>query len=288
MSIHIKAPAKINLYLAVGNRLDNGLHRLTSVMQTVELADEIIITPAGSLIVECDADGLSGSANLVYKAAEKIREFSSVKAGVKIRVNKHIPIAAGLGGGSSDAAAALLALNDYWRLSLPVEILNEIAAKLGADVPFFLYQGTQLAHGYGQELSSLDGGNIRKLVFVLANPGQKLLAKDVYRYFDSRPSHSPMSIDDFLTALAHGDIKEIARNTYNDLEASVGELCPEVLEIKKIAVASGALAALVSGSGPTVVAIAGSRKVARKIADALTETAAFVSISTPLFNPAFR
>jgi len=284
MPILIKAPAKINLSLAVGRLLPNGLHQLTSIMQTIDLADELTLTPADSLIVQCDVAGLSGPANLIYEAANKLRELGSVKTGIRIEVKKNIPVAAGLGGGSSDAAAVLPALKDFWRLSLSAETLNEIASELGADVPFFLRQGTQLARGYGQKLSSVNGENMKKMVFILANPGKRLLAKDVYRHFDSRPSRSPVSVDNFLNVLAEGDIREIARNTFNDLEASVGELCPEVLRLKKIALENGALAALVSGSGPTVVAIADSDEAGKKIAASLSGAAPFVFISKPIFN----
>lgn len=285
MSIIINAPAKINLCLAIGPTLPNGLHQLSSVMQAIDLSDELIFSRAEVLIVECSEAGLSGSANLAYKAARRLQEVGSVKDGVRIRVNKHIPIAAGLGGGSSDAATVLRTLNNYWQLSLSENKLSEIAAELGADIPFFLRQGTQLAEGYGQKLSGLTSENLEKAIFVLANPGKKLSAEDVYNYFDAHPPHSSIiSIEKFLIALAHGDIKEIAKSCFNQLEAAATELCPEILLIRKIAIENGALAALVSGSGPTVVAVTDSYKAARKIADALSKIAPFVMISAPLLN----
>lgn len=282
MEISLIAPAKINLFLAVGAVLPNGLHQITSMLQTIDLADELKCFAADELEVDCSLPGLSGESNLVYKAAGFLKSNFNVRDGARIDVIKRIPVAAGLGGGSSDAAAALLILNKFWQLNLSPNVLNEIAAQLGADVPFFLHGGTQLAEGYGEQLSTLDGGCLEKVFFVLANPGIQLLAGDVYRHFDRMRPHGKLSEDKILMSMKKNDIRSLAGNMANDLESAATALCPEIAGLKQSALESGALAAIVSGSGPTIVAVAESREKAEEIAGPLSKIAPFVAVSRAL------
>ena len=151
----VPAFAKINLTLEVLGLQDSGYHEVKTVLQTVNLSDQIDIQPGPSLKVECDAPGLDGEANLVWRAALKLAESRGIRPQARIMIRKHIPVGMGLGGGSSDAAAALVGLNQLWNLGLDSQELAQIAAGLGSDVPFFLRGGTALAEGRGEEISAL-------------------------------------------------------------------------------------------------------------------------------------
>ena len=153
--MQIDAYAKLNLAFEVLGRRADGYHEVKTVMQTIDLADRLAIEPWPTLRVECDSPELSGESNLVWKAADALARSRGIQPRASIRVQKRIPIAMGLGGGSSDAAAALRALNELWELSAPTEELAEIAAGIGSDVSFFLWGGTALAEGRGELVSPL-------------------------------------------------------------------------------------------------------------------------------------
>ena len=165
-SLTLRAYAKINLGLEVIGRRDDGYHELVTVLQTVSLYDEITVAPGKALTLRCGRKGLAGQHNLVWKAADLLQKESGTTQGAVIDLLKTIPIAAGLGGGSSDAAAALRGLNDLWGLGLPVSQLGELAGKLGSDVPFFLQGGTSLAKGRGELLEPLPTPDGQWLVLV--------------------------------------------------------------------------------------------------------------------------
>ena len=151
----VPAFAKINLTLEVLGLKDDGFHEVKTVLQTVDLADQLDIQPAVNLKVECDVPGLDGEANLVWRAAVALAESRGIRPGARILIRKRIPVGMGLGGGSSDAAAALVGLDKLWGLSLAPEELAQVAASLGSDVPFFLRGGTALAEGRGEDISPL-------------------------------------------------------------------------------------------------------------------------------------
>ena len=179
----VSAFAKINLTLEVLGLRSDGYHEIKTVLQTINLADEIDIQPGPNLKVECDAPELDGEANLVWRAAVALAESRGIRPEARIIIRKRIPVGMGLGGGSSDAAAALLGLNKLWNLCLDTEEIAQIAARLGSDVPFFLRGGTALAEGRGEEISPLpslptldllltaghysDGGITRQMVATL-------------------------------------------------------------------------------------------------------------------------
>lgn len=154
-SLRIPAYAKINLTLEVIRRRDDGYHDVATILQTVDLADTLILEPAEQLSVECSDPALCGEDNIVWSAATLLAQRGGVPPGARIRVDKNIPIAAGLGGGSADAAAALLGLNRLWKLNLPATELASLAARLGSDVPFLLNGGAALGTGRGDELVPL-------------------------------------------------------------------------------------------------------------------------------------
>ena len=155
--MEIPAYAKINLTFEVLGKLGDGYHLVTTVMQTIALADKLRFELDTQLKVECEYEELSGEQNLVWQAAVELAEVGRIEPGAKITVEKHIPIGMGMGGGSSDAATALLGLNRLWGLGLSIDDLAPIAAKLGSDVSFFLFGGTALAQGEGEQVTKLTG-----------------------------------------------------------------------------------------------------------------------------------
>ncbi|MDO8691774.1 MAG: 4-(cytidine 5'-diphospho)-2-C-methyl-D-erythritol kinase, partial [Dehalococcoidia bacterium] len=168
-------PAKVNLTLEVLGRYPNGYHRISSVMQTVSLSDVLSISPADEISFDCDRPSLATPDNLVMRAASLIKETSGYAGGAHLRLEKRIPETAGLGGGSSDAAAALVGLNEAWDLSLPPAKLMEMASALGSDVPFFVLGGAAVAEGRGEQLTPLPG--LDRLWLVLLHPPISLKEK---------------------------------------------------------------------------------------------------------------
>lgn len=182
MKLSIKTPAKVNLFLQITGKRDDGYHDIFTVMQMVELWDELIIEHSDTIEVIClNNDALSGKENLIYKAAMKLQEHSGAKAGAKITLNKIIPVGAGLGGGSSDAAAALYGLNKLWGTGFSNERLSTIGGELGSDVPFFLNWPTAIGCGRGDELIPLSYAE--ELWFLLVNPGIHISSAWAYNQF---------------------------------------------------------------------------------------------------------
>ena len=165
----VKAYAKVNLTLEVLGRREGGYHDVASVMQTIDLCDTLELEPADTLTLECDSPSLGSSANLALKAAELLREAADCGKGARIRLHKDVPVAAGLGGGSSDAAATLKGLNLLWGLGLSLDDLAPVAERLGSDVPFFLHGGTAMAYGRGERIRPLPPADLKWMV-VLAPP----------------------------------------------------------------------------------------------------------------------
>ncbi|MBI5191990.1 MAG: 4-(cytidine 5'-diphospho)-2-C-methyl-D-erythritol kinase [Nitrospirae bacterium] len=195
LKISLKTPAKVNLFLQITGKRDDGYHDIFTVMQMVELWDELIIEHNDTLKVICsNNDALSGEDNLIYKAALKLKEYSGVKAGAKITLKKIIPVGAGLGGGSSDAAAALYGLNKLWGTGFSNERLSAIGSELGSDVPFFLNGPTAIGCGRGDELIPLSYSE--ELWFLLINPGIHISTAWAYKQFElyrslENPQRSP-------------------------------------------------------------------------------------------------
>ncbi|MFQ5582501.1 MAG: 4-(cytidine 5'-diphospho)-2-C-methyl-D-erythritol kinase, partial [Mariprofundaceae bacterium] len=178
------APAKINLHLKVIGRRDDGLHELDTSFAFVDIADQLAVRPCSELKVSCSARHLEGEENLVHRALTAMRSQFGVNAGLEIHIEKHIPEQAGLGGGSSDAATAIMAANDIWQLGLSTDELIRFATPLGADIPCFLFGQASLACGIGEQLSvypwPLPDG-----YFLLACPGDGLSTAEVFRHFDA-------------------------------------------------------------------------------------------------------
>ncbi|HHW06851.1 MAG TPA: 4-(cytidine 5'-diphospho)-2-C-methyl-D-erythritol kinase [Clostridia bacterium] len=273
----LKLPAcgKINLSLDVLARRADGYHELSSVMQSIGLADELCfqLNLAGDVNFECTDPGLAHGENLVVKAARLLKERFGVDRGVDIHLRKKLPVAAGLGGGSSDAAVTLKALNHLWGLGLSISHLVSLGRELGADVPFCLLGGTALAQGIGETITILPP--VPRLWLVLVKPAVGLRAGQVYRRWDELQYRTNRYTPGVLKAIDQGDREQVLQAVGNDLERVVRSLVPEVEEILRKLVEAGAAKAMVSGSGPTVLGFVETREQAaalcRKLSNAYPE-----------------
>lgn len=245
------APAKINLCLHVEGRRSDGYHDLSMLMQRISLADRLTLDLEQALGVRIECPGVAlppGGENLALRAARRMLELADNKCGVALRVEKQIPVAAGLGGGSSDAATVLLALDDMLGLQLtPAELCAE-GLQLGADVPFFLFQHTAWATGVGEQLQAVTG--LPPVWYLLVNPGVEVSTAWV---FQNLRLTSPGAVTK-LPALP-STIEGLLRLLHNDLEPVTVSRYPVVGQIKRQLLDVGALGALMSGSGPTVFGV---------------------------------
>ncbi len=254
------APAKINLFLHVLRKRPDGYHDLASVMQQISVYDEIeySLRPEG-ISLHCPGTNLpTDEKNLVCRAARAIFDYTGYQGGIDITLRKSIPEAAGLGGGSSDAATTLLALNDLCSLHLDKTVLMKMGAKLGADVPFFIFGNCAFAAGIGDELQIIP--NLAKLNLVLINPAFPLSTKAVYENLNLTltKKKNNYSIPRFY---ALGDV---IRELHNDLESVSLQMYPELNDFKQMLGNEGALGVLMSGSGPTLFGIFADEKSAKE------------------------
>ena len=259
----LTAAAKVNLALEVLGKRADGYHELATVMQTVDLSDRLMLEDADELaLTSSSPDVPNDGRNLALRAAALLRETAKVDRGVRIRLDKRIPVAAGLGGGSADAAATLLGLNRLWGLRWTRGRLAELAMTLGMDVPFFLEGGVALGTGRGEKLSAIGGG---PLALVLVNPGTTLSTAAVYGRVTPAMYSTGKHARGMVEALRARKPARVAASLYNGLEAAAAEATPEVARMRAALVAAGALGAVMSGSGPTVFGVARSFEQARQI-----------------------
>jgi 4-diphosphocytidyl-2-C-methyl-D-erythritol kinase len=250
--ITLSAPAKINLSLDVTGKLENGYHTLETVMQAISLKDEIVIerAPEGIDIhcshplVPCD------SRNICAKAAQAFFQETSLTGGAKIKILKNIPVGAGLGGGSSNAAAVLKGLNILYDARLTDAVLSELGLKCGADVPFFLKGGTCLATGIGEKLLRLPPFSGVHIVLIM--PPFRVSTAMVYSNYRMDAPVSRPDTEQIVSAIYLRDIPKVAMEMKNVLESVTVSKHPELQDIKRELKANGALGALMSGSGPSV------------------------------------
>jgi 4-diphosphocytidyl-2-C-methyl-D-erythritol kinase len=259
------APAKINIFLRVLRKRADGYHDIVSLMQKITLYDELIFSPIPTgIVLNCPGSDLPTSEdNLVFRAAQSIFAYANYPSGVEIKLTKKIPLAAGLGGGSSDAATTLIALNKICSLNLKKNELMKLGAKIGADVPFFVFGNNALASGIGDKLKALQ--DLPKINLVLIKPQFELSTKMVYENLNLRLTRGKnnYSIPRFLK------MSDIIRELHNDLESVSLEMHPELADFKKMLLRHGALGALMSGSGPTVFGIFRDGKEAKKILEVI-------------------
>jgi 4-diphosphocytidyl-2-C-methyl-D-erythritol kinase len=266
--IELKALAKVNLGLDVIGKRENGYHDVRMVMQSIYLYDDVKIERSKTREIQIRTNLYflpTDSSNIAYKAAAMLIEEFHIEEGVIVTLNKHIPVSAGLAGGSSDAAAVLYGMNRLFRLGLSQEELMKRGVKLGADVPYCIMRGTVLAEGIGEELTPLVP--MPKCTVVVAKPSISVSTKMVYEALDSKESIMHPDIDALRLAVEAGDLKGIASHMGNALEEVTIPMYPVIESIKTQMKEAGALNAMMSGSGPTVFGLFTSRQQARRAQD---------------------
>jgi 4-diphosphocytidyl-2-C-methyl-D-erythritol kinase len=277
--VKVSAPAKLTLFLSVGARTANGLHELRSVMQSVSLADEISIEQADafSLVVEPPEAAPGDATNLVARAAHAITASLGAESSYGIVLDKKIPTAAGLGGGSSDAAATLVGLNEMLGRRLSRKALEKMAATLGSDVPFCVRGGTAIVEGTGNLVVSLPAAGGTWWVLGIAD--RSLATADVYAAFDRMGGGAIADPHPVADALARGSIDTLAGSLRNDLEPAALSLMPSLADGRVALERAGARAVTLCGSGPTWAALAGDEEEARAIASVCGDTFARVEVA---------
>lgn len=282
----VRAPSKVNLHLGVGDLRADGYHELTTVFQALSLSDDVEIAPAASLsvrVVGVGADEVpTDRRNLVWQAAVRLAHLAGRAPLVEIAIRKGIPVAGGMAGGSADAAAALVGLNELWELGLSRDELATIGAELGSDVPFALYGGTALGRGRGEDLLPVLARNTFHWVLALAKGG--LSTPAVYGELDRlRDQGDPPRVaepQELLQALASGDARHLAPLLGNDLQAAALTLRPELRRTLRAGVGAGALAGLISGSGPTCAFLCDNEAAAVAVAAELSGAGVCRSVRT--------
>ena len=271
-TVTLKALAKINLGLDVLGRRENGYHDVRMVMQTIYLYDNVTMekTEEAGIHLECNLFYLPvDESNIAYKAAKLLMDEFDIQEGVRIVLDKHIPVAAGLAGGSANAAAVLVGMNRLFSLGLTQKDLMERGVSLGADVPYCVMRGTVLAEGIGEILTPLPP--LPKCCVLIAKPGISVSTKTVYEKLDSQEIEDHPNIDGILEGLEHEDLLKVASSMGNVLETvTIGDY-PIIEEIKDVMKDAGALNAMMSGSGPTVFGIFDDRSKAKEAQQKLRE-----------------
>jgi 4-diphosphocytidyl-2-C-methyl-D-erythritol kinase len=276
-TVTARAPAKINLALSVGPRRADGYHELATVFQAVTLYDEVVVRPADDVRVTVEGFGAErvplGDDNLAARAARALSSYAGVGRGVHLHLRKCVPVAGGMGGGSADAAAALVACDALWGTGLGRGELDVLAARLGSDVPFALHGGTAVGTGRGEQLTPALAAGTYHWVVGVADGG--LATPDVYRELDRQRARAtvadrdPEVPDALLVALRAGSPDGVARALVNDLQVAAVALHPSLARTLEVGLEHGALAGVVSGSGPTCVFLARDREAALEVEDGL-------------------
>lgn len=263
-SYQIKAFAKINLGLDVVRRLENGYHEVKMVMQTVGIYDELTLTRTQEgITVTTDNEELpTDDGNLIYKAARIMMEEYHIPGGIHIHLKKNIPIAAGMAGGSTDAAAAFKGINRLYDLDCTLEELMKLGVRVGADVPYCVLGGTALAEGIGEKLTSLNPAP--DCLVLVAKPGINVSTKYVYEHLDAEGIRSHPDIDGMVKAIWEESLQGILDRMANVLESVTVKKYPVIDELKRRMRELGALNSLMSGSGPTVFGIFVDERIARE------------------------
>jgi len=262
------AHAKVNIFLRVAGRRPDGYHDLESLVLPLSLADTVTVRPADSLRVEVRGperltDAVSaGGMNLALVAALALGDACAAR-GALVEIDKRIPVAAGLGGGSADAAATLHALNELWGCGLDTEVLLDLGSRIGSDVPALLVGGPVLMSGRGERIEPV---TVAPMWLVVVPLDFATRSPDAYRWWDEDGGPSSGDPAALLSAAERGDVGELGRSLFNDLEAPVVARHPEIEAVERSLVEAGALGAVMSGSGPTVVALARSELHAQELA----------------------
>ncbi|MET9017391.1 4-(cytidine 5'-diphospho)-2-C-methyl-D-erythritol kinase [Streptomyces olivaceoviridis] len=275
MSVTVRVPAKVNVQLAVGAARPDGFHDLANVFLAVGLYDEVTVSPADELRITCEGPDAAqvplDRTNLAARAAIALAARRGIEPNVHVHIAKDIPVAGGMAGGSADGAGALLACDRLWGTGASRAELLTICAELGSDVPFSLVGGVALGVGRGERLTALEADGTFHWVFAMAEGG--LSTPAVFREFDrlaeGREIPEPVASAELVEALAKGDAEALAAAVSNDLQPAALSLFPELADTLAAGRGAGALAALVSGSGPTTAFLARDAESAQTVAGAL-------------------
>lgn len=282
--MEIRARAKINLTLDVVGRRPDGYHELASVMQEIELADTLVMEPAREISLRVDPPVVpAGEDNLVLRAARLLREYGRVRQGAAIGLRKRIPVGAGLGGGSADAAATLAGLSGLWGLHLDLDTLQELGARLGSDIPFCLTGGSALVTGRGETVKPL--APLPAADLLLVKPSFAVSTAGIYRLWDEWGLSGGAGTPAMLTAVAGGDWRAVALYTANDLEKVTCVLHPEIAAVKRDLAAAGARAVLMSGSGPALFSLWPDGESARRAGLVFPASRYQVIVTRTTFRP---
>ena len=271
--ISLKALAKINLGLDVVRRREDGYHEVRMIMQTIHLYDRLEIKKTGSadITMETNLSFLpTNENNLVYKAAKLLKDEFEIKEGVHVNLKKHIPVAAGMAGGSTDAAAVLYGMNRMFGLGLSKKELMERGVKIGADVPYCLMRGTALAEGIGEDLSALPP--MVKCPVLIAKPSVNVSTKFVYENLKLDGTTVHPDIDALVADIQAQDLKKIAADMGNVLETVTIPNYPVIADIKQHMLEHGAINAMMSGSGPTVFGLFEKEETAQEAFTAMKQS----------------
>ena len=266
-----KAYAKINLGLDVIGRLPNGYHEVKMVMQTVGIYDVLTLEkiPQGIVITTDNGELPTDENNLIYKSAKLMLDRYHLSGGVKIHLEKNIPIAAGMAGGSTDAAATFIGMNELFEIGATQEALRELGVKVGADVPYCIMGGTALAEGIGEVLSPLPAP--KDCYLLIAKPDINVSTKYVYEHLDAEGVEKHPDIDGMIQALKQESLDGVIERLGNVLETVTVKKYPIIQDIKQIMLENGAEGSLMSGSGPTVFGIFKKEEKAKKALQILQE-----------------
>jgi len=270
-SYEIRAYAKVNLGLDVIKRLDNGYHQVKMVMQSIGIYDELILQKTtGGIVITTDSGEIpSDESNLAFRAARLMIEKYGLTDGIRIHLKKNIPVAAGLAGGSSDAAAVFQGMNTLFGLGLDLSTLMELGVKIGADVPYCILGGTALAEGIGEVLTALppapDG------ILLVVKPEFAVSTKAVYERLDAEGIAVHPDIDGMVRAIKDNNLDGVVSRMGNVLESVTEKMHPRITEIKNLMLEMGARNSLMSGSGPTVFGVFSAQGIAWAAYEAVLE-----------------
>ena len=265
--------AKINLTLDITSKREDGYHNIDSIMQSVSVADELTVLKSIQISVDCSKKEFSGEKNIAFKAAKAFFDFTGIIGGADIYIEKHIPDAAGMGGGSADAAGVIIALDKIYKTNLSDEQLCAIAKSVGADVPFCLFGGTKRVKGIGDIV--LDCPDFNGGVLLIIKKGNKLSTANMYKKLDEFNSQSP-NTENFVKTLNGGNLELIASNLSNDFE----KVC-DVKTEKDLLLQHGAIGVCLSGSGPSVFGIFKNVKEAIAAKEKIKDHCIFAEIAIP-------
>lgn len=281
-SISLKSRAKINLSIDVIGKREDGYHIVEMIMQTIDLYDDIKLKELeeDNIIIksECSYIPLNED-NIVYKAAKLIKEKMDIKKGIEIFIKKNIPVAAGMAGGSSNAAAVLVGLNELWKLGLSKDELRDLGLKLGADVPFCIEGGTALAEGIGEKLTYIKGIN-KDVNILVCKPDIFVSTKEVYQSLDIKNIEKRPDNKLLIEKLKNDDIVSVSNNMVNVLEEVTSKKYSDIKVIENIIAKNGAMGTMMSGSGPTVFGFFDNEEKAQRARVELLENYSQVYVVT--------